>query len=339
MMDPDDAQAIRERAPAAWLGRAGSPQETTAQETAAPRSSPRGLITNVQRFSVHDGPGIRTTVFLKGCPMRCFWCHNPETWRMRPEVQLFADRCIGCGICFTRCPQGAHVQVDGQRQFRRELCRACGRCVETCYAEALTLVGQWWTPEELLAELLKDQPFYTQSGGGITLSGGEPLLQQPFSLRVLQMGREAGLHTAIETCALAPWEKLAELLPWLDLVIMDVKLMDDEQHRAVTGVSNRRILENARRLAEVGVPLIVRTPVVPTVNDTPEAIGAIARFIRSFPNLLYYELLPFHRLAEGKYRSLGLPYRAGSLPSLTREHIQALVQHVRDLGLTHVKAG
>lgn len=299
----------------------------------------RGLITNVQRFSIHDGPGIRTTVFFKGCPLRCFWCHNPETWRMQPEVQLFPDRCIGCGACFERCAHGAHVQVNGQRQFRRDLCQACGRCVETCYAEALVMVGRWWTPEELVAELLRDQPFYEQSGGGITLSGGEPLLQQPFSLRVLQMCRQAGLHTAIETAAFCRWESLAELLPWLDLVIMDVKLMDDAQHRAVTGVSNRRILENARRLAKTDAPLIVRTPVIPTVNDTPYAICAVATLLRDFPNLLYYELMPFHRLAEGKYRSLDLPYRASGLVPPARETMEALAQRARDCGVSEVKVG
>jgi len=299
----------------------------------------RGLITNVQRFSIHDGPGIRTTVFFKGCPLRCFWCHNPETLRMQPEVQVFPDRCIGCGECFLRCPQGAHVQVDGQRQFRRELCQACGRCVETCYAEALVMAGRWWTPEELLAELLRDQPFYEQSGGGITLSGGEPLLQQPFSLRVLQLCRQAGLHTAIETAAFCRWESLAELLPWLDLVMMDIKVMDDTQHRAVTGVSNRRILENAQQLAETGVPLIVRTPVVPTVSDQLEVICAIAAFVRGFPNLLYYELMPFHRLAEGKYRSLGLTYRASGFQSPAREEMQALARQARDCGVQEVKVG
>jgi pyruvate formate lyase activating enzyme len=299
----------------------------------------RGLITNVQRFSIHDGPGIRTTVFFKGCPLRCFWCHNPETLRMQPEVQLFPDRCIGCGACLERCAHGAHVQVNGQRQFQRDLCQACGRCVETCYAEALVMAGRWWTPEELVAELLRDQPFYEQSGGGITLSGGEPLLQQPFSLRVLQMCRQAGLHTAIETAAFCRWESLAELLPWLDLLIMDVKLMDDAQHRAVTGVSNRRILENARRLAETDAPLIVRTPVIPTVNDTPYAICAVATFLRDFPNLLYYELMPFHRLAEGKYRSLDLPYRASGLVPPARETMEALAQRARDCGVPEVKVG
>jgi len=201
------------------------------------------------------------------------------------------------------------------------------------------LVGRWWEPEELIEELLKDRPFYEQSGGGITLSGGEPLLQQPFSLRVLQMCRQEGLHTAIETAGCCRWEDLEELLPWLDLVIMDIKLMDDAAHRDVTRASNQQILRNVRRLAETDVPFLLRTPVVPTVNDTPEAIGEIASFIRDLPNLVYYELMPFHRMAEGKYRSLGLSYRASQLEAPSKELLQSLAQHAQDIGVHKVKVG
>jgi pyruvate formate lyase activating enzyme len=201
------------------------------------------------------------------------------------------------------------------------------------------MAGKWWTPEALLEELLRDQPFYEQSGGGITLSGGEPLMQQAFSLRVLQLCREAGLHTAIETAAPSRWHDLAELLPWLDLVMMDIKLIDDDAHRDATGISNRLILENARRLAETDMPLIVRTPVIPTVNDNIEAIGAVAQFVRDFSNLLYYELMPFHRLAEGKYRSLDIHYRARGFEPPAREQMEALAEHARAMGVREVKVG
>jgi len=212
--------------------------------------TPKGLITNVQRFSIHDGPGIRTTVFLKGCPLRCFWCHNPETQRAEPELEFFPDRCIGCQECVRRCPEGAQAVEDGRRVYRRARCRGCGRCAETCYAEALVLAGRWWTAEELLEELLRDKPFYDQSGGGVTLSGGEPLLQARFSERVLQLCQEAGVHTAIETCALGQWDRLAGLLRWTDLVMADIKLPDDAAHRAATGTPVRPILENIRRMVE-----------------------------------------------------------------------------------------
>ena len=302
-----------------------------------PAQAIRGLITNVQRFSIHDGPGIRTTVFLKGCPLSCFWCHNPEDRRTGPEVQWFPDRCIGCAACVAACPQDAQVLEDGVRVYRRELCDACGACVEVCYADGLVMAGRWWEAEELLALLLRDREFYDQSGGGVTLSGGEPLLQYGFSRRVLELYRAAGLRTAIETAAHGSWDHLAGLLPWLDLVLMDIKHMDDAAHRAATGVPNRLILQNARRLAGSGVPLIIRTPVVPGVNDTPEAIGAVAEFIRDFPNLRYYELMPFHRMAGGKYRSLGLDYAAAELAPPDAGHMQALAERARAAGLPDVR--
>lgn len=299
----------------------------------------RGLVTNVQRFSLHDGPGIRTTVFLKGCPLRCFWCHNPEDLRPEPELQFFPDRCIGCGACLERCPEGAHLLEEGRHRFLRERCRACGRCVETCGAEALELAGRWWTAPELVRLLVRDWEFYRQSNGGITLSGGEPLMQAGFCLSVLQLAREEGLHTAMETSAHGPWEPLAALLPWLDLVIVDLKLLDRDRHLETTGVPNDAILANAACLGESGVPLIVRTPVVPGVNDTPEDIIAIAEFIRGWPRLIYYELMPLHRLAEGKYRSLGREYRASGLEAPDREPLEALAAAARSVGVAGVRIG
>jgi len=201
------------------------------------------------------------------------------------------------------------------------------------------MAGRYWTDVELMAELMRDREFYLRSGGGITLSGGEPTQQDAFCLRILQRCREAGLHTAMETAAFCQGEVLAELLPWLDLVIVDVKLMDDTAHRAATGVSNRLILENVRRLAMTTRPLVVRTPVVPGVNDTVEAISAVAEFVRDFPNLLYYELMPFHHLAGGKYRSLGLPDRFGALQPPTQDTLSALASLAHGLGVSVVKVG
>jgi pyruvate formate lyase activating enzyme len=289
----------------------------------------RGIVTNIQRFSIHDGPGIRTTVFLKGCNLRCFWCHNPETLKPKPELQLFPDRCIGCGVCFDLCPQGAHVAVNGGRLFRRELCMACGTCVETCYAQSLVLVGESKTVEEVVEEVLRDRPFYERSDGGVTLSGGEPLLQLAFSRAILARCKEENLHTAIETAANFPWERVEAILPVTDLVMMDIKLMDAERHRAATGVPNERILDSARRLGQTGKPLIVRTPVVPGVNDQEDEIAAIAAFVAALPNLLYYELLPFHPMARGKYESLDMDYRAQSLKSPSKERMEALADVAR----------
>jgi pyruvate formate lyase activating enzyme len=286
----------------------------------------RGIVTNIQRFSIHDGPGIRTTVFLKGCNLHCFWCHNPETLRREAQLQIFPDRCIGCGECFERCPQGAHVMENGGRLFLRERCQACGTCVETCYAQALMLVGECKSVDEVVEEVLRDLPFYETSQGGVTLSGGEPLLQPDFSYAILERCRAEGLHTAIETAANFPWERVAAILPVTDLVMMDVKLMDAERHKACTGVPNVRILENALRLGQEAPALIVRTPIVPGINDNAEDVAAIAQFAAQLPNLLYYELLPFHPMASGKYDSLDMDYRARELKSPPKEQMDALTE-------------
>ncbi|MBN1402806.1 MAG: glycyl-radical enzyme activating protein [Anaerolineae bacterium] len=293
----------------------------------------KGIVTNIQRFSIHDGPGIRTTVFLKGCNLHCFWCHNPETLSPRPELQIFPDRCIGCGECFQRCPHGCHVMVDGAREFRRELCEGCGICAETCYAECLVLVGWVKTVEEVVEEVLRDRPFYETSKGGVTLSGGEPLLQRDFSYAILERCKAEGLHTAIETAANFPWERVASILPVTDLVMMDIKLMDSQKHRECTGVPNERILDNALHLGQQSQPLIIRTPVVPGVNDNPEEIRAIASFVAQLPNLLYYELLPFHPMARGKYNSLDLDYRAAELKTPSKETMDALTAAAEAVGV------
>lgn len=297
-----------------------------------------GIVTNIQRFSIHDGPGIRTTVFFKGCNLRCFWCHNPETLALEPQLQLFPNRCIGCGACFTRCPNGAHERANGTHLFHRELCQACGRCAETCYAEALVITGESKTPEQVVAEVLRDKPFYETSKGGVTLSGGEPLLQLEFAYEILQLCKSEGVHTAIETALNVPWERVEAILPVTDLVMFDLKLLDAEKHKAATGVSNKRILANIERLGRTAKPLIMRTPIVPGVNDTPEEVAAIAHFAAQLDNLLYYELLPFHPMASGKYDSLEMNYRARDLQRPSKETMDALTEHAQAVGI-QVKHG
>ncbi|GAP08219.1 MAG TPA: glycyl-radical enzyme activating protein [Anaerolinea thermolimosa] len=292
-----------------------------------------GLVFNVQRFSLHDGPGIRTTVFLKGCPLHCFWCHNPEGLHPWPEVQFFPGRCVGCGECEKVCPQGAQqFLADGSRFYDRVRCAQCGTCVEVCYAESLRLVGKRVTLEETLLEVLADRAFYETSGGGVTLSGGEPFLQPVFTRALLAACKVEGLHTAVETSACCPWEAMEAVLPVTDLWMVDIKHLDAEKHRQATGVSNRQILENIRRLAETDRPLTLRVPVVPGVNDTPAEIGAIAEFVHGL-NLrrgpaappISLELLPFHRLAGEKYRSLGMDDAAAELTPPSAEQMASLV--------------
>lgn len=293
-----------------------------------------GTIFNIQRFSIHDGPGIRTTVFFKGCSLYCFWCHNPEGRRAKPEIQFLPEHCILCGDCVRACEQDGHAIETGIHVYARERCIICGRCADGCVAGALQLTGKLVTEGEVMAEVLRDKPFYASSGGGVTLSGGEPLLQPGFAHAILRRCKAEGIHTAIETAANCRWRDLAALLPVTDLVMMDIKHMDAAKHHAATGVSNQRILANARRLAASSVALMVRTPVIPTVNDTDEDIAAIAAFVAELQALraassaaappISYELLPFHRLAGDKFRSLGLDDRSAALEPLSAERMREL---------------
>ncbi|NLT73307.1 MAG: glycyl-radical enzyme activating protein [Chloroflexi bacterium] len=290
--------------------------------------SKRGTITEIQRYCIHDGPGIRTTVFLKGCNLRCFWCHNPETLAREPELQVFPERCIDCGACILACPCGALERTEAGKVLVRERCTGCGRCAAECFAEALVMVGHEVSAGEVLLEVLADRAFFQSSGGGVTLSGGEPLLQAEFSAALLSACQADGIHTAIETAGHVPWDRFATVLPAVDLLMLDLKVMDCELHRRVTGVSNATILENAQRLGAGPLPLVIRIPVIPGVNDTAEAIGSIARFASGLPALQHLELLPFHPMAAGKYDSLGLTYSARSLARPSPERMAALADVV-----------
>ena len=302
-----------------------------------------GTVFNIQRFSIHDGPGIRTTVFLKGCSLHCFWCHNPEGIAIKPQIQFFPERCITCGECVAACENDANLVEDGQITFDRDKCTVCGECVDTCYAEARILVGKDMSSEEVALEALKDRPFYETSQGGVTLSGGEPVLQPEFSYEILARCHAEGVHTAIETAGNVLWKDLEKLMPVVDLVMMDLKHMDSAKHRDAVGVPNERLLANARNLVtQTDKPILFRIPVIPGVNDTPEEVGAIAQFVRSMSDLrasqgqtakLSLELLPFHRLAGDKYRSLELDNRSKDLVPPSKEKMVELVEAARSYGI------
>jgi len=309
-----------------------------------------GVIFNIQRFSIHDGPGIRTTVFFKGCSLRCFWCHNPEGRHARPEIQFFPERCIGCGNCLSNCPNHAHILKKNCHIFIREYCQGCGRCAEGCYANALELIGQYMTADDVVEEILKDRMFYETSNGGVTLSGGEPVLQAEFASEILERCNAEDLHTAIETCGNYPWQNLELLLPVTDLIMMDIKHLEPDKHKKNSGESNERILENAHQLALTNKPIIFRVPVVPGINDTYEEISDIAKFVQKLIETrinntgrkdegteIQLELLPFHILAGDKYRSLGLAYHAKDLESPPKERMQKLTEIVKSLGIEVVE--
>jgi pyruvate formate lyase activating enzyme len=302
-----------------------------------------GVVFNIQRFSIHDGPGIRTTVFLKGCPLSCFWCHNPEGRHAYAELQYHPDRCIACGACVEACPNHAHALRDGVHVFDRDRCRNSFDCVATCYSNALEIAGRAMTVDQVMEEVLRDRAFYHETGG-VTLSGGEPALAGDFAGEVLARSKAEGLHTAIETCGACQWSALEALLPVTDLVMMDLKVVPSGRHKEVTGAGNDRILENARRLARTEKPLIFRTPIVPSVNDSEGEIQAIVSFLKELAGTrpgngssggatLRYELLPFHRLASDKYASLGMTYTAASLHPPTRDTMERLLTIARSNGL------
>ena len=294
----------------------------------------KGLIFDIKKFAIHDGPGIRTTVFLKGCPLSCWWCHNPEAMNPEPELVLFEDKCIGCGECFQACKhQGHEVQPDGSRIYHREICELCGACVEVCYAEALVMEGRQVTVEEVMVELRKDIPFYQNSSGGITLSGGEPLYQHEFALAVLEQCKAEELHTALDTSGQAPWKIFEKVLPHVDLVLFDLKHIDGASHKDLTGASNRLILENLEKIGEYGVPIEIRMPIIPGINDDREDIERAARFLLDIKGIGRVELLPYHRLGESKYARLEMDYKLRELEPPGKERMNEIADWMRPFDL------
>jgi pyruvate formate lyase activating enzyme len=292
-----------------------------------------GTIFNIMRFAVNDGPGIRTTVFFKGCPLACTWCHNPEGLSRANEVAYRTERCAHCGACIEACPEHALAEGPGGVQRSPELCVACGTCAGACVTGARELMGRDVTVAELLAEIVKDRVFFDESGGGVTFSGGEPLLQYEFLIETLAACRKADLRTAVETTGFASWEKVNALIPLTDLFLYDLKLMDAERHRQYTGVSNARILENLRELAATAAAVTVRVPLIPGVNDDEGNIRAVAQFVADLGTVPSIHLLPFHAGASGKYHALGMTYALEGMRSPTQERLQSLAALITAYGV------
>ena len=272
-------------------------------------SDPSGTIFDIKRFAVHDGPGIRTTVFFKGCPLRCLWCHNPESMKIGRQIVFFENKCIGCGECYKRCTSGALKATPQGRMYVREKCTLCGTCVEYCYAEATVMEGKVVSVEEVIEEVKKDMPFYENSNGGVTLSGGEPTMQAEFCLAVLRESKKAGMHTTLDTSGQVKWETFKKILEYVDLVLYDIKHMDPLKHKEYTGLSNKTILANLKKLDALDIPIEIRIPLIPGVNDSQENLSAVAQFLSDMKNIRRVKLLPYHRLGEGKYERLDMQYR------------------------------
>jgi len=291
------------------------------------------LITNIQSYSIHDGPGIRTVVFLKGCSLRCVWCSNPECISPQPEIGLFLNLCSGCGTCAKVCPQAATtMSEEGYPVILRERCTACEACVEACPREARTRWGNDMSVEEVLAWVARDKMFYESSGGGVTVSGGEPLLQAAFVRELFEKCHALGIHTCVETSGHVPWSSLAEVLSHTDLFLYDLKVMNPVRHQELAGSTNTQILNNARKLVEYGVNVFFRMPLVPGMNDTEENIRETAAFLTGI-GAARLELMPYHKYGLGKYRALGREYLLGEVESPTPEQISSVREKFKLLGV------
>lgn len=299
----------------------------------------RGIVFDIERFAVHDGPGIRTLIFLKGCPLSCLWCENPESQAMHPQLMFYPDKCIGCGDCVPVCPNGANNIENNRIHYDRSQCVNCLKCVEVCPSRARERCGVSMTVDEVMEVVAKDRAFYERSGGGVTLSGGEPLVQIPFIENILKICRDDGVHTAIETTGYAGWDGLSTVIQYADLILFDVKQMDPQVHRRTTGVGNELILHNLKRIDAAAVPILARIPLVPGYNNQDENIIRTAEFLTGLRHVQAVHLLPYHNLGGYKYRLLGIRYDLEDLEKPDDEEIKRVTALFESYDLKVVVGG
>lgn len=274
----------------------------------------RVYISEIQRFCVHDGPGIRTVVFVLGCPLSCKWCQNPENIRALPQLLFSRGKCIGCSACIGACPEQANtVDKSGKCRIDRKICTACGRCVEVCYPGARKLSGTQYTVDEVFKEIMKDRIIYSNTNGGVTLSGGEFTMFADFAARLLEKCKKENIHTALETCGYSKWEIFVRIASYTDMFLYDIKTIDPQKHRKWTGVDNERVLNNLSRLADMGKEIIVRVPLIPGVNDDEGEFTGIVEFVRSLRTVNILHIMPFHHIGQTKYEMLDQPYHVSGM--------------------------
>ena len=297
-----------------------------------------GILFDIRKYSVHDGPGIRTAVFFKGCPLDCWWCHNPESQLTEPEPMLRPNLCIACGACIEACAQGAIARLDGHLTWDRARCTRCGACTLQCVAGAREMAGRPWSVAEVLAQVEQDRLFYEESGGGVTFTGGEPLMQAGFLAELLRACRRQELHTAVDTSGFAGWEVIEQILPMTDLFLYDLKHMDPDLHLKYTGAPLAPVLRNLERLAERGAVVWLRVPLVPGINDDETNLRQVGELAARLPAVRQVNLLAYHTTAVNKYERLGLPYRLPDTPAATPQRMEFAAALLRQYGV-NVKIG
>jgi len=291
-----------------------------------------GLVYDIKRASTDDGPGIRTVIFLKGCSLKCVWCHSPESIRNSPELIFYKNRCILCGKCVTICPNGVHAVENSKRTIDIKKCRTTGLCAENCFADALEIKGRYYSVEEIFEIINKDKIFYRNSGGGVTVSGGEPTLQADFTLNVLKACKQSKIHTALDTCGHTKWHHLEPILQYTDLVLYDLKHMDMIQHHRLTGAYNDKILRNLEAIVKKGVEVRIRMPIIPGYNDNEENLKQTADYIKSL-GIISMDILPFNELAGSKYEWLQQPYTLSHVKINSRNYMEKITDFFKKFGI------
>lgn len=301
-------------------------------------SPPKGLVFSIDRFVCEDGPGIRTTVFLKGCPLRCIWCHSPESISAAPQLLFHSNRCIGCGACVEACPRDAQIVSPADRRVLWESCDNCSDCVAACPSAALEMAGEWLSVEQVMAAVERDLVYYRNSAGGVTFCGGEPTMQHEFLLACLEACKDLGIHTALDTCGQVKWSVLEEMLPYVSLFLYDIKHMDSARHKEFTGVGNELILENLVRIGERGKPIWVRIPLIPGYNDSEDNLRGVAEFVGPLQTVEKISLLPYNVVTGAKYRSIGKKYRLEQVVPYAKDEEKVPAKMLSHLG-TKVELG
>lgn len=291
-----------------------------------------GIILNIQKYSIHDGPGIRTTVFFKGCPLNCAWCHNPESQQFAREIVYFDNRCTSCGKCVVSCPQNAIFINENNVQYNKNQCTLCEKCIDVCINNAREIAGKSYNVDQLMHEIQKDSIFYEESGGGVTFSGGEPLSQIAFLEEVLKKCKEKGIHTTLDTTVYSSWASIERIMDYTDLFLIDIKHMDSIVHKKYTTVNNELILENIKKLSALKKNIYIRVPIIPGINDDIENLSKLREFLSKL-NIIQINLLPYHKIGMDKYYRIHMDYKLNHVNEPSQEYMSSIMDYLSEINI------